>query len=110
MPERSEVEVSDSCLQRYSVRGKEDGAAGGPDGSRCASEEGGWQRRRLKDGGVGARVERDGRNRSGGEWSGDEGWRDGFHEVLLERQLSLNRERDAKVKSKSHRFVLCSGQ
>lgn len=96
MPERSEVRASASHPQHFSVRGKEDGTAGGPDGPRRPSQEGGWQRRSLKDGGVGARVERDGRNRGGGEWRGDEGWRDGFHEVFLECKLSLNRERDTK--------------
>lgn len=95
MPERSEVRVPASHPQYYSVRRKEDGVVGGPDGSWCPSQEGGWQRRRLKDGGVRARVERDGWNCGGGERRGDEGWRHRFHKVLLERKLSLNRERDS---------------
>lgn len=93
--QKSEVgEYQPLATQNYSVWGKEDGAAGGPDGSRCPSQKGGRQCRSLKDGGVGARVERDGRNRGGGERRGDEGWGDGFHEVLLKSKLSLNTQRD----------------
>lgn len=53
--------------RNVSVRRKQDGARGVSDRSRSGAEKGGRKRGRLKDGGVGTRVEGDGRDCGGGE-------------------------------------------